>query len=298
VTLTTSVPAPVDAPPAPVRRSRRVAWLPATAFYTVCGLLALLFVAPLAWLVVSSFKTSAEFAQSPPSFLPSHLSLENYRRLLDAGLWHNVVNSLLVTAGTVVAATALSVLAGYGFGRFQFRFKGVLFLIVLSTLMIPFQSIVPSLYVILDDLHLTNSRLGLVLVYTVFALPFGIFTMRAAFTGVPAAIEEAAIVDGAGPIATLRKVLLPIVAPGVATVALYAFFTAWNEFLAALIFTTRQEQYTLPVVLANLQTGAGGTLNWGVLETGAVFAALPCIAIFLILQRYYVAGLTGGAVKG
>jgi multiple sugar transport system permease protein len=207
-------------------------------------------------------------------------------------------NSALVTAGTVICASVLSVLAGYGFARFQFRGKGVLFLVILSTMMIPFQSIVPSLYLILDDLHLTNSLFGLVLLYTVFALPFGIFTMRAAFTAVPAAIEEAAFVDGAGSLTTLRKVLLPMVSPGVATVALYSFFTAWNEFLAALIFTTRQEQYTLPVVLANLQTGGGGSLNWGVLETGAVFAAVPCIVIFLILQRYYVAGLTGGAVKG
>ncbi len=277
---------------------RPMGWLPAVPFYTVFGLLALLFVAPLAWLVLSSFKSSAEFAQTPPTVLPTQFSTENYRRLLDAGLWHNVTNSLLVTAGTVAAACVLSVLAGYGFARFQFRGRGLLFLIVLSTMMIPFQSIIPSLYVILDELQLTNSLPGLVLVYTVFALPFGIFTMRAAFAAVPAAMEEAAIVDGAGAFTTLRRVLLPIVAPGVATVALYAFFTAWNEFLAALIFTTRQDRYTLPVVLANLQTGAGGTLNWGVLETGAVFAAVPCIAIFLILQRYYVAGLTGGAVKG
>ncbi|MDG6105597.1 carbohydrate ABC transporter permease [Dactylosporangium aurantiacum] len=272
--------------------------LPRLAFYTVCGLVALLFVAPLGWLVLASFKSSGEFAQSPPTLLPSHFSLENYRRLVEAGLWTNVGNSMLVTAGTVVAATTLAVLAGYGFARFRFPGQGVLFLTVLSTMMIPFQSIVPSLYVILDDLRLTNSLAGLVLVYTVFALPFGIFTMRAAFAAVPAAMEEAAVVDGAGPITALRRILLPIVAPGVATVAMYAFFTAWNEFLAALIFTTRQDRYTLPVVLANLQTGAGGTLNWGVLETGAVFAAVPCIAIFLILQRYYVAGLTGGAVKG
>ena len=267
-------------------------------FYVVFGLLALLFVAPLGWLVLSSFKSGAEFAQSPPTYLPSHFSLENYRHLLAAGLWRNVANSALVTLGTVLVATALALLAGYGFARFQFRGRGVLFLVVLSTLMIPFQSIVPSLYVILDSMHLTNSKVGLILLYTVFALPFGIFTMRAAFAAVPAAIEEAAFVDGAGSLTTLVRVLVPMVTPGVATVALYAFFTAWNEFLAALIFTTRQEQYTLPVVLANLQTGGGGTLNWGVLETGAVFAAVPCIVIFLILQRYYVAGLTGGAVKG
>ncbi|MFI5835784.1 carbohydrate ABC transporter permease [Micromonospora sp. NPDC051300] len=290
--------APRTASTAPRRPRRPLPWLPATAFYAVCGLLALLFVAPVAWLVLASFKSGAEFAQSPPTYLPETWSLENYRRLVDAGLFRNVANSALAAAGTVVVATVLSVLAGYGFARFRFRFRGVLFLVVLSTLMIPFQSIVPSLYLILDTLRLTNSILGLILVYTVFALPFGIFTMRAAFAAVPAAIEEAAIMDGAGTLTALCRVLLPVVTPGVATVALYAFFTAWNEFLAALIFTTRQEQYTLPVVLANLQTGAGGLLNWGVLETGAVFAAVPCVLIFLILQRYYVAGLAGGAVKG
>jgi multiple sugar transport system permease protein len=255
-------------------------------------------VAPVGWLAVASFKSSAEFAQTPPTYLPEHWTTENYQRLIDAGLLRNVLNSALAAAGTVVLATVLCVLAGYGFARFQFRLRGVLFVVVLSTLMIPFQSIVPSLYTIMDALQLTNSTLGLVLLYTVFALPFGIFTMRAAFAGVPAAIEEAAIMDGAGSFTTLRRVLLPVVSPGVATVALDAFFTAWNEFLAALIFTTRQEQYTLPVVLAALQTGAGGLLNWGVLETGALFAAVPCILVFLILQRYYVAGLTAGAVKG
>lgn len=284
--------------PSPRQRGRRTRWLPVGAFWTVSGLLALLFVAPLGWLLLSTFKSSAEFAQSPPTVLPTHISLENYQRLIDAGLWRNLVNSAIVAAGTVVCATVLCTLAGYGFARFRFRGRGLLFLVVLSTLMIPFQSIVPSLYVMLDDLGLTNSLIGLILVYTVFALPFGIFTMRAAFTSVPGSVEEAATVDGASPLVALVRVLAPMVVPGVATVALYAFFSAWNEFIAALIFTTRQDKYTLPVVLANLQSGGGGTLNWGVLETGAVFSAVPCIVIFLILQRYYVAGLTGGAVKG
>lgn len=284
--------------PSPHGGTRGDGWLPATAFWTVSGLLALLFVAPLGWLLLSTFKSSAEFAQSPPTVLPERFSLENYQRLVDAGLWRNLANSAVVAAGTVVCATVLCVLAGYGFARFRFRGRGLLFLVVLSTLMIPFQSIVPSLYVMLDDLRLTNSLIGLILIYTVFALPFGIFTMRAAFTSVPGSVEEAATIDGAGPTTALVRVLAPMVVPGIATVALYAFFSAWNEFIAALIFTTRQEKYTLPVVLANLQSGGGGTLNWGVLETGAVFSAVPCIIIFLILQRYYVAGLTGGAVKG
>jgi multiple sugar transport system permease protein len=115
---------------------------------------------------------------------------------------------------------------------------------------------------------------------------------------IPAGIEEAAIVDGASPLGVLWRVMAPMAVPGIVTTAVYAFFSAWNEFLAALIFTTRPKAFTLPVVLASLQTGAGGTLNWGVLETGAVVSAVPCIVVFLILQRYYVSGLTAGAVKG
>jgi multiple sugar transport system permease protein len=164
--------------------------------------------------------------------------------------------------------------------------------------MIPFQSIIPALYTVLDRAHLTNSLTGLVLVYSTFALPFGTFAMRAAFTALPPGLEEAAIVDGAGEITLLFRVMVPMAVPGIATVALYSFFNAWNEFLAALIFSTRQDKFTLPVVLSNLQTGAFGTLNWGVLETGAIVSAVPCIVIFLILQRYYVSGLTNGAVKG
>jgi multiple sugar transport system permease protein len=174
----------------------------------------------------------------------------------------------------------------------------VLFIVLLSTLMIPFQSIIPALYLILDELSLTNSIVGLVLVYTSFVLPFGVFTMRAAFQGIPNGIEEAAIMDGASAFTTLWRVMGPMVVPGIATVAIYAFFNAWNEFLAALIFTTQQESFTLPVALANLQSGAFGTLNWGVLEAGAIVSAVPCIIVFLLLQRYYVAGLTAGAVKG
>lgn len=267
-------------------------------FYLVAGIVAVLFASPLVWLFVSSFKTSAEFAQVPPTYLPEHPSTENYDLLANAGMWGYALNSAGAAAGTVLLGTALSVMAGYGFARFRFRGSSVLFIVLLSTLMIPFQSIIPALYLILDELSLTNSVVGLVLVYTSFVLPFGVFTMRAAFQAIPAGIEEAAIMDGASAFTTLWRVMGPMVVPGIATVAIYAFFNAWNEFLAALIFTTQQESFTLPVALANLQSGAFGTLNWGVLEAGAIVSAVPCIVVFLLLQRYYVAGLTAGAVKG
>ena len=257
-----------------------------------------LFLLPILWLLISSVKTTAEFAAVPPTYWPQTISLENFQRLADAGIWHHALNSTLVALGTVVLATLLSTLAGYGFARFRFRGSSILFLVLLSTLMIPFQSIIPSLYAILDSVGLVNSIGGLILVYTSFVLPFGVFTLRAAFASIPDGLEEAAIMDGASPWRTFTSGMVPMAIPGVATVAIYAFFNAWNEFLAALIFTTRQDAFTLPVALANLQSGAFGTLNWGVLEAGAIVSAVPCIVVFLILQRYYVAGLSAGAVKG
>lgn len=266
----------------------------AVAAVIICGL----FLAPLAWLGISSLKTTAEFAAVPPTYFPQQVSFENFRLLVDAGILRYAANSAAAALGTVLLATVLSTLAGYGFARFRFRGSTVLFIVLLSTLMIPFQSIIPSLYAILDAAGLTNSILGLVLVYTSFVLPFGVFTLRAAFMAVPDGLDEAALMDGAGAWRTFLSVMVPMAVPGIATVAIYAFFNAWNEFLAALIFTTDQDAFTLPVALANLQSGAFGTLNWGVLESGAIVSAVPCIVVFLILQRYYVAGLTAGAVKG
>ncbi|MEJ3405617.1 carbohydrate ABC transporter permease [Rathayibacter sp. YIM 133350] len=289
---------PIRQAPAYRRHPGQRGFFTSAAFYTSASIIALLFASPLLWLVVSSFKTSAEFAQVPPTYVPQHPSIENFALLTDAGMWAYAGNSVMASAGTVLLATLLSVLAGYGFARFRFRGAGVLFIVLLSTLMIPFQSIIPAMYTILDSVGLTNSILGLVLVYTSFVLPFGVFTMRAAFQSIPLGIEEAAIMDGASVITTLTRIMAPMVVPGIATVAIYAFFNAWNEFLAALIFTTRQESFTLPVALASLQSGAFGTLNWGVLEAGAIISAVPCVIVFLILQRYYVAGLTAGAVKG
>lgn len=286
-----------QSPDVPRKPSRRRFFRSAT-FYLSAGILALLFVSPLAWLFLSSFKSSAEFAEVPPTYLPQSFSIENYLALARAGIWGYALNSALASAGTVILGSVLSVLAGYGFSRFRFRGSSILFIVLLSTLMIPFQSIIPALYAILSAGHLTNSVVGLILVYTSFVLPFGVFTMRAAFQSIPLGIEEAAIMDGASTFTTLTRVMGPMVVPGIATVAIYAFFNAWNEFLAALIFTTRQESFTLPVALANLQSGAFGTLNWGVLEAGAIVSAVPCIIVFLLLQRYYVAGLTAGAVKG
>jgi multiple sugar transport system permease protein len=180
----------------------------------------------------------------------------------------------------------------------RFRGSGVAFGLVLVTLMIPFQAILTPLFLEFNAMHLTDSRLGLVLFYSTVNLPFGVFVMRTAFAAIPDALEEAARIDGAGTLRTLVDVLRPLVLPGMATTALYAFLAAWTEFLGALTFLTRQDLYTLPVSLVNLELGAYGQINYGYLAAGAVVAMIPCVILFVALQRYYVAGLSAGAVKG
>lgn len=273
--------------------------MPKLAWYVVCILIAALMLFPLVMLVLTSLKTSAEASASPPTYWPKKISVENFAALSAAGvgILRYIFNSLIVALGTVVGTVVLATLGGYGFARFQFRGRGFLFVLILSTLMIPFQAILTPLFLVLNRVHLLNSLLGVVLVYITFQLPFSLFLMRNSFSQVPAALEEAALLDGCGTIRALFQVMMPIVLPGIVTTALFAFFTSWNEFLAALILLSDQTKFTLPILLTTLQTGQFGTLNWGVLEAGVVVTMVPCIVIFLILQRYYVSGLTAGAVK-
>jgi multiple sugar transport system permease protein len=146
-------------------------------------------------------------------------------------------------------------------------------------------------------LQLQNTLLGLMLVYTTFQLPFGVFVMRNAFDSVPREIEEAGLIDGCSSWSILYRVMLTIVMPGVITVGLFAFFNSWNEFLAALIFMTDSSKFTLPIMLLNASSGQYGAIDWGMIQAGVTISMLPCLVLFLLLQRYYVSGLAAGAVK-
>ncbi|RAX40328.1 carbohydrate ABC transporter permease [Rhizobium tropici] len=272
-----------------------------TARYNVVGIVAaLLFVAPLVWSVLVSFKPSIEARQPPiPPWPTGGFSLQNYENLAQygAGIWTYTGNSLTVSLATVAASVLISLLAGYGFSRFQFPFKNVLFVLIISTVMIPFQSILTPLFLILTKLKLQNTLTGIVLVYVTLQMPFSIFMMRNAFDAVPKEIEDAARVDGASIFAVLHRIMLPLVLPGVATVAIFAFLASWNEFLAALILLTDQNKYTLPVLMAAVRSGQFGTIDWGAVQSGVTLMMAPCLVIFLLLQRYYIRGLTAGAVK-
>ncbi|CZT37090.1 multiple sugar transport system permease protein [Rhizobium sp. 9140] len=269
------------------------------AFILVSVVFALFFLLPIVWSFANSFKPAAEALAHPVALFSKAFSLENYRRLDTVGAGWTVYagNSVMIALGTVVLTVLVAVPAGYGFSKFRFPGQSALFIVVMATMMIPFQSILTPLFLILKVLKLQNNLFGLVLIYVTFQLPFSIFMMRNAFDAVPRALIEAARIDGASQWTILRRIMLPIALPGVATIAMFAFLNAWNEFLAALIFLSDQNKFTLPIMLVNVSSGIYGIIDWGALQAGVTVTMVPCIILFLLLQRYYVRGLTAGAVK-
>jgi multiple sugar transport system permease protein len=281
--------------PAAIRRS-----MPRAAWWAVCASLAVLFLYPLYVMLSQSLKAPDEAAAAPPSLYPHRLSVDNFRALgggTGIDLVTSLGNSVLVSLGATLATVALSTVAGYGFSRLRFPGSDLLFFACLATFMIPFQAVITPLYLLLNHLGLQNSLFGLAAVYTTFQLPFGLFLMRNSFAAVPDDLEEAALIDGCGLFTAMVRVVLPVAVPGVITTALLTFFACWNEFFAALILITEQERFTLPVSLSVLASGNLGSVDWGVLQAGVAVTILPCVIIYLLLQKYYVGGLLSGAVK-
>ncbi len=265
-----------------------------TPHYVVAGGLAVIFLFPLLW------NTWASVSPQPGTAQESGHGLGNYRTLLeyDAGLWQYLLNSTIVSALTVALTLGVSLLGGYAFARFDFPGKNPLFLLTLAILMVPYATLLIPLYVLLGKLHLQNSLIGLSLVLAMFQLPFATFMMRISFEAVPRELEESALVDGCGTAGALRRVLLPAVRPGLITVGLFAFLAAWNDFIAPLILISDSEKAPLPLAVANLRQQSMGAVDYGATEAGVVVLAVPCLLLFLLLQRHYVRGFMSGALKG
>ena len=282
-------------------RARKNRLAGAFSYYLVASVVALIFLFPLVWAAIRSLQGVAAEGSPPTWASLVHLTLTNYTSVLAAGgatLWRFAGNSAVVAVGTVAISVFVSVLAGYGLARLRFRGAGLVFVFLLTPFMVPYQAMMTPIFQVLSWMHLANSLLGLVLIYSVFQVPFSVYVMRNSFSTVPRALEESAMVDGASVLGVFRRVMLPLAIPGVVTVVLYSFLFGWNEFLAALMLISSNSRFTLPVALNNLELGLYGSVNMGALDAGAVIAMLPCIALFLLLQRNYVRGLTTGALKG
>ena len=269
-------------------------------YLIVASMLAVVFVLPIIWAILRSFQPARLSSLAPQSADFTHMTLANYRAVSHGqyDILPNLLNSVIVGLGTALLTTVVATLAGYGLTKFRFRGSGVVFAVILLALMIPFQAVLTPLYVELTDLHLTDNLLGLILVYTTFNLPFGVFVMRNSFQHVPQELVESARVDGAGVMFTLLRVMRPLVLPGLATCAMYAFLYAWTELLQAVTFIQSPDKLTLPAKLYDVTTSTYGSINNAYLSAGIVIAMVPCIALYLALQRYYVQGMMSGAVKG
>jgi multiple sugar transport system permease protein len=258
------------------------------------GGLALIFLIPLVWAAVASV------APQPGTAQTDGWGLGNYTRLagFQAGLTRYILNSFLISGMTVVFTLVVSLLGGYAFAMFNFRGKNLLFITTLAILMVPYATLLIPLYVLLNGLGLQDSLIGLALVLTMFQLPFATFMMRISFESVPRELAESAYVDGCGTFQALLRVLVPAVKPGLITVGLFAFLTAWNDFIAPLILITDPDKVPLPLAVANIRGQVMGVVDYGATEAGVVILAVPCIILFLILQRHYVRGFMSGALKG
>ncbi len=281
----------------PLRRERR----PAPSVYlavAACGAVATIMVAPLVFSLLASIQSTAE-ASSAPHYVPHTFSLQNYLKVIgyQAGIATYVGNSTLVALLTILACFALAAPAGFGLARFSMHGKEIAFLVLLAPMMIPFQALLTPLYLNFAKVGLVNSRLGLAIVHTILQLPFSIFLMRNTFEAIPREIDEAAMIDGCSAWKRLTHVFLPLAVPGLVTIALFAFINSWNEFLAALVFMSRESSFTMPILLVSVRTGDHGAIDWGALQASIVLSVIPCLVVYVALQRYYVSGLLSGAVK-
>lgn len=269
--------------------------------YHVTGIvLALMFLFPLVWSTLNSFKTPSEASSSPPTLWPQQFSGENYEELManGEGLGQYISNSLVVAGVSVLLTIVIATLGGYGFARFQFRGKNIVFLAVIAVLMVPHATLVLPLYFMFARAGMQDSLVAVGLVLTVFQLPFSIFLMRNSFEAIPVELEEAGRVDGASSFGVFLRISLPLVLPGVVTVALFAFLVSWNEFFIPLLLLNDGSNFTLSVMLVNIRSGAYGSIDWGLLQAGTTVAILPCLVLYLVLQRFYIGGLTEGALRG
>jgi len=254
---------------------------------------------PFYWAVVSSFKPSNELFSTDPSLLPLPFTLDHYRNVfLQANFGRNLLNSLVVAGGATLLSLLLGVMAAYALGRLPFPPKNAVLYIVLAMTMFPQISVLGGLFMLLRQTGLFNTHLGLILSYLLFTLPFTVWVLVGYFRGLPRELEEAAYVDGATPLQTLVKVMLPLTGPGLVTTGLLAFIAAWNEYLFALTFTVGDAVSTVPPAIASFGGATPFEIPWGSIMAASVVVTVPLVVLVLVFQQRIVAGLTAGAVKG
>ena len=290
-------------PSRPPRRARAVRTSKKIALNGTGVVVALLTLFPIFWMVSTAFKPSQEIYSLTPHLVPEHPTLGNFSAVLSGqasgigSYWLFFRNSMVVTLSTVAAASVVSLLASVGVARFRFRFRASYLIMLLIVQMIPGQALIIALFLDFNQANLLQSLLGLVIVYTAQALPVSIWMLRNFVATVPRELDEAAAVDGAGPLRIFWRIMFPLVMPGLIATSVFSFITAYNEFIVALTFLGQAHpDYTLPIYVTYF-FGRGGA-EWGPIMAASTLYAIPVVLFFLLVQRRMTSGLVAGAVKG
>ncbi|MFI6157915.1 carbohydrate ABC transporter permease [Kitasatospora sp. NPDC051170] len=272
------------------RRNRRLA--------NTAGLIGAAVMAfPVYWMVLTAFRPASQILHVPPEFWPRTFTLDNFRRAMGSDtFWENVRSSVLIGAGTVVISLVVGTLAAFAVARFAFAGRRALILVLLCVQTIPLIALVIPVYLLLNDLALTDTLTGVILTYLAFALPFTVWMLRGFIVAIPPELEEAAMVDGCGRLGAFRRVTLPLLAPGLVATSIFGLVQAWNEYVLAYVLLSSNDKRTLPIWLVSFQTSFG--TDYGGLMAGATLTALPVVVAFLLVQRRIAAGLATGAVRG
>ncbi|MFE4977518.1 carbohydrate ABC transporter permease [Kitasatospora sp. NPDC056651] len=252
---------------------------------------------PVYWMVLTAFRPATEILSLPPHFWPGQPTLANFTRALNSEtFWDNVQSSVVIGVGTVLVSLLVGTLAAFALARFRFLGRRAFVVVILVVQMVPLTALIIPVYLLLNDVGMTDSIAGVIITYLVFTLPFTVWMLRGFIAGVPVELEEAAMVDGCGRLGAFRRVVLPLLAPGIVATSVFALVQAWNEYVLVYVLLSSPKKQTVSIWLVSFQTSFG--TDYGGLMAGATLTALPVVVFFLIVQRRIASGLAAGAVKG
>jgi N,N'-diacetylchitobiose transport system permease protein len=252
---------------------------------------------PVYWMVITALRPSQEILSYHQKLYPSSVTLDQFKRAMDMpNFWNNAKSSVIISGFSVVIAIGIGLLAAYALARFRFWGRRGLMITLLVVQLVPATSMLIPIYIQLNKAGGLNQYWGVIAVYSATTLPFSVWMLRGFIVNIPRELEESAMVDGCGQMAAFRRVVLPLLAPGLVAASIYALMTAWNEYLFAYVLLQDNSKYTLSIWLLDF-TGQRGT-DYGALMAGSILIALPVVIFFLFVQRKVASGLTAGAVKG
>ncbi len=285
-----------SAAPASAASTQRRLLMSRIVSYGLLAVAVILVLFPIYWMIITSLKLPREIYRVP-ALWPKAFTLDNFDKLLaDGGFLLAIRNSAIVASTVTVISVIISSFAAYSMVRFRYRFRGVFGRLILFAYLTPGSLLFIPLSIVMAQLRLGNSLQGLILVYLTFSLPLSTWLLQGYFRGVPRELEEQGMIDGLTRFGALIRITLPLSAPGLAAVAIFTFTGAWNELLFALVLTTSESVRTAPLALNYLITS--DVLPWGPLMAGAVISSVPLMILYFVAQRFMVAGMAEGAVKG